>query len=63
MKHSPPPSKRELPLKSHTAATAAPPLSPPKLCVSCKRNRLNVDKSATKRTKTAAEEEGAEADE
>ncbi|PPQ86022.1 hypothetical protein CVT25_001378 [Psilocybe cyanescens] len=58
-----PPSKQKLSLKSHTAATAAPPLSPPKLHVSCKWNQLNINKSATKQTKTAAEEEGAEADE
>ncbi|PPQ93736.1 hypothetical protein CVT25_013282 [Psilocybe cyanescens] len=63
MKHPPPPSKRELPLKLCTAATAAPPLSPPKPHVSRKQNQSNIDELATKQTKTAAGEEGAEADE
>ncbi|PPQ89899.1 hypothetical protein CVT25_004842, partial [Psilocybe cyanescens] len=62
MKRPPPPSERELRLKSHTAAIAAPPLSPPKPHVSRKWNQSNVDESATKWTKTAAGE-GAEADE
>ncbi|PPQ87080.1 hypothetical protein CVT25_001169, partial [Psilocybe cyanescens] len=63
MKRPPSPSKRELCLKLRTTATAAPPLSPPTLRVSCKWNQLNIDELATKQTKTTAGEEGAEADE
>ncbi|PPQ85612.1 hypothetical protein CVT25_012659 [Psilocybe cyanescens] len=54
MKCPPPSSKHKLHLKLCTAATAAPALSPPKLHVSCKGNQSDVDKLATKWTKTAA---------
>ncbi|PPQ86256.1 hypothetical protein CVT25_005546, partial [Psilocybe cyanescens] len=63
MKCPHPPSKRELRLKLCTTTTAAPPLSPPRLCISYKQNQSNTDESATKWIKTAAGEEGAEADE